>query len=142
MAPEQSQPITGREEYTINKKRKEIPMTLPNLVSADVDSIQDLSGVFDTLKTDIEKATTKLDQIKIAAGDFTDADNLETTVTTRIGDLKTNLGGLSKALGIISENLGTIATKYTSTENQNKLTAKDLDDMINDLETALPGFDD
>ena len=104
-------------------------------------NINDLAKAFDGFKTEITTVTNELTKIEIKAGKFTDADNLESHVETRTTELKTNLEGLAGALGEISTKLTTIANKYTKTEDQNKLTAKDLEDLIDGVEKYLPGFE-
>lgn len=111
-----------------------------NIIIADVNTIKELAGAFGDFKTDIETATTKLTDLKIAAGDFTDADELETLFNKRTGELTTNLKGLSDTLGVIKDNLQYIAENYEGTEKLNELTAKDLEGMIEGIEKYLPGY--
>lgn len=109
------------------------------VVASDITA---LAGKFDTFKGDVDTAIGKLGDINLVAGDFADADTLETAVKARTGQLKTNLQGLADALGTISDNLNTIASTYITTEDLNGMTAEDLDDLIDALDTDLPGFQD
>jgi methyl-accepting chemotaxis protein len=113
---------------------------MSDIIIADVDTISELSGAFGGFKTDIETATSKLSNVAIIAGNFTDAKELETTVKTRTEELTANLKGLSDALDSISGSLETIAGKYQSTADQNSMTAQNVQELIDGIDKYLPGF--
>ncbi len=114
-------------------------MTILTSTATDIAS---LATAFDTFKGDIDGAIQQLGDVNVVAGDFAEATTLVNTVTNRTTELNTNLTGLSKALETISTNLNIIATNVTSTDDQNKLTADALNDLVNGLDTDLPGFED
>ena len=109
-----------------------------NDIVADAPSIAGLAKQFATFKTDIDTATAKLADVKIVAGDFVDAHDLETTVQERTEQLKKTFEAIAKALDIISTKLTAIANKYTKTEEQNGLTADAVQDIVDGVDTALP----
>jgi uncharacterized protein YukE len=107
-------------------------------IVADATDITGLAKAFGQFKTDIDGALKGLDTVNVATGNFQDGDDLKKTITERTTELQDNLTALSKALDDISTNLTTIANNYTNTDEQNKLGANALDDMIKKIDGDLP----
>jgi hypothetical protein len=111
------------------------------MVDVSAESINKLGNQFDNWADNtLPPAITTINSISIEPGNFADGDNLKSTVKSRQQELTTCLTNIKKATASIGSDLHLISTKYHHTENSNATTASDLDQMVKDVSSALPGL--
>jgi hypothetical protein len=107
--------------------------------SADDNAISALSKKFsDISNNDIAAAQTNVSKVSITPGSFAEAITLSGTVQTRTGELNTYLANLKTTTDGISTDLSTVAGNYKSTDDENKMQASDIQNVIADANKNLP----
>jgi uncharacterized protein YukE len=103
-------------------------------------ALEDLARDFDTYASTFEQATRDIGATTVAAGSFTEATMLSNRVSARAKSLDTAVTNIHKALTTIASNLRTNATVYADAERDNTGAGEQIEMLLDDLQSDLPGF--
>jgi|SRR5829696_4867397 len=110
-------------------------------VQVNDQAITTLAGKFQAWQTSlIDPAISALANIPVSPGEFEDGNKLKDAVASRATSLTTTLQGVKKALNDIYLELTRIANLYKGTEDDNTISATELNNMIGAVTKSLPGF--
>ena len=88
----------------------------------------------------IDPAISALASIPVSPGEFEDGKKLKETVASRATSLTTTLQNVKKALGDIDHELTRRANLYKAPEDDNTISATELNNIIGAVTKSLPGF--
>ncbi|MGW0434741.1 hypothetical protein ACWDV4_19670 [Micromonospora sp. NPDC003197] len=84
----------------------------------------------------------KIDQLKsLAPGDFPDGDALKLAFDKRREEARQALAAITQAAMDIQAQLDAVSQKYEQTEDDNTITAAELDALITKVKAELPGVE-
>jgi hypothetical protein len=113
------------------------------MVDVDDNAIKALSYAFDDIsKNDIAPAQTGVNNVTINPGTFAEATTLTNVLQQRATSLKTYLTKLKTTTDGISTDLWKVAGNYKTTEEENKMTASDIQTVVDDANRNMPGLKD
>jgi hypothetical protein len=102
--------------------------------------LRQLAGFFYDVASGLDEPISQIASIKVTAGApfFTEATALVQAIHERAKALGTNLTGLRRVLTAMARKLESIAAKYNSTEELNHVDAKEVTDLLENLDNILP----
>jgi hypothetical protein len=111
-------------------------------VTVDTAAIRTLATKVDELFGKYVKASSDaLATFLIKPGDFADGQALDTYAKDRVTELKTALQNLGNAMTQMKIGLNDIAGKYDDTADKTNDIATELDTIVKNITSSLPGFE-